>query len=472
MSAFTEVPMPKVIVVSNRLPVSIIEQADKVSLKRSIGGLATAMGSLTGRYPMLWIGWGGIAHPLTKDQIKRLRFPKTLVPIAISTRLLARYYDRIANGILWPMLHGLRPSTLSQEADWQAVKKVVSRFAEAIQQNLEPDDVIWIHDYHLVLLPKVLRDAGVTQRIGFFLHTPFPPFQTLSRAKFAREMLESLSQVDVMGFQTERDMRHFKECLKAMDIDMRRGATVRPFPIGIDFDTFRKAASLVSVTKYFKAIQTLKPRGHKVILSVSRLDYTKGIVEQLKAAGQAIEQLIPKKVTYKLIVAPSREAQEEYRKLHDKIEQTVAEINDHFKRKYGLEPIEYSYRSYGFEELNAWYQAADVLLVTPVIDGMNLVVKEYIAARHNNRGAVVLSRTIGAAFQLKKAILVDPTDVEDITRGLVKALSLPVTERAKRWRALARNVRDENVFWWARSFMSALTHQPAAKRAEELQEVG
>ncbi len=470
MSAFKNVPMPKVIVVSNRLPVSIIEQADKVSLKRSIGGLATAMGSLTGRYPMLWIGWGGVAHSLSKDQLSRLRFPDSLVPIAISTRLLSRYYDRIANGILWPMLHGLRPSTLSQEADWHATNKVVSRFADAIQQNLEPDDVIWIHDYHLMLLPKVLRDAGVTQRIGFFLHTPFPPYSVLARAKFARNMLESLSQVDVMGFQTQRDTHNFKDSMAAMQIKMRRGSTIKAFPIGIDFGAFRAAANLVSVTTYLKAIQSLKPRGHKVILSVSRLDYTKGIVEQLKAAADAIELCMPMKVTYKVIVAPSRETQAEYQKLHDKIEQTVKDLNDNFKRKYGLQPIDYSYRSYGFEELNAWYRSADILLVTPVIDGMNLVVKEYIAARRDNRGVVVLSRTVGAAFQLRQAILVDPTDIADITAGLVKALKLPLTERAKRWRGLARNVRNQDVFWWARSFLAALTREPTAKSPETLQE--
>lgn len=453
----------KVIVVSNRLPVSIIEQADKMTLKRSLGGLATAMGSLTGRYPMLWIGWAGMGRSLSRQQLKLLRFPDTLVPIAISAHLLTRYYDRIANGILWPMLHGIRPSTISQEADWDATQKVVRRFAAIVQENLDEDDVIWIHDYHLMLLPQVLREAGVTQRIGFFLHTPFPSYKVLARAKFAPQMLASLAQVDVLGFQTDRDAQHFRECLEAARIKLRPGAVVKAFPIGIDYSAFRKAARLVMVTRYFESIKALKPRGKKVILSVSRLDYTKGIVAQLKAAAIAIEHQLPKKVMYKVIVAPSREKQEEYQHLHDEIDQTVAQINDYFQDKYGVKPIDYSYRGFGFEELNAWYRLADVLLVTPVIDGMNLVVKEYIAARHDARGSVVLSNTVGAAFQLKQAILVEPNDVEDIAQGIEVALNSTPVQRAKRWRALAKNVKQEDVFWWAKSFVDALTRKTAAK---------
>jgi trehalose 6-phosphate synthase/phosphatase len=196
--------------------------------------------------------------------------------------------------------------------------------------------------------------------------------------------------------------------------------------------------------------------GKKVILSVSRLDYTKGIIEQLWAVEKVLEEYGPGKAVYKLVVAPSRETVAEYKKLKQDIDEIVDKINRRFKRRYGVKPIEFAYRSHGFEELNAWYRTADVLLVTPRIDGMNLVVKEYIAARDDERGAIVLSETIGAAFQLRDAILVDPLKVDEIAAGLSHALTMPALERIRRWRALRKNVKRENVFWWTKEFLNHL----------------
>ena len=446
---------PRVIIASNRLPVNITEEAGKLVLNRSLGGLATALGSVMNLYPMLWIGWPGFKKKLTKRQLNELHFPDTLVPVAISARLLKHYYDRLANGTLWPLMHGIKPTRLSQKADWDATLMVTSRFAEAIRKNLRPDDVIWVHDYHLVLLPKLLRDQGVTNRLGFFLHTPFPPAATLLKWRRYKHMLQSLSQVDVLGFQTERDVRNFQECLAAAGMAMKEGSVVRAFPIGIDYKAYRSAIKVRAVGMYLRKLKKTVT-GKKVILSVSRLDYTKGIIEQLKAAAKVIEAYGPKKAVYKLVVAPSRETVDEYQKLKADIDTTVAEINSHFKTHYGVRPIEFAYRSHGFEELNAWYRTADVLLVTPRIDGMNLVVKEYIAARDDERGAIVLSNTIGAAFQLTDAILVDPLDVDAIADGLAYALKMPAFERIRRWRALRKNVRQQNVFWWTKEFLHDL----------------
>jgi trehalose 6-phosphate synthase/phosphatase len=449
----------RVIIASNRLPVHITEEEGKLVLHRSLGGLATALGSVIQMYPMLWIGWPGVKKDLTQRQLRDLSFPDTLVPIAISARLLKRYYDRLANGTLWPLMHGIMPTRLSQEADWDATFEVTKRFSDAIKQHATSDDVVWVHDYHLVLLPKMLRDEEIKNRMGFFLHTPFPPAKTLLKWKHFHRMLESLSQVDVLGFQTERDVKNFRECLSEAGIRMRRGAVVQAFPIGIDYKAYHAAVSVPQVGMYLRKLKKTVT-GKKVILSVSRLDYTKGIIEQLWAVEKVLEQYGPGKVVYKLVVAPSRETVDEYRKLKADIDETVEAINKRFKKRYGIAPIEFAYRSHGFEELNAWYRTADVLLVTPKIDGMNLVVKEYIAARDDERGAIVLSNTIGAAFQLTDAILVDPTDINAISEGLSYALKMPALERIRRWRLLRKNVRREDVFWWTKQFLHELYGKP------------
>lgn len=445
----------RVIIASNRLPVNITEEEGKLVLQRSLGGLATALGSVVDMYPMLWIGWPGFKKKLTQKQLRDLSFPETLVPVAISARLLKRYYDRLANGTLWPLMHGIMPTRLSQKADWDATFEVTKRFSDAIRQHVTPDDVLWVHDYHLVLLPKLLRDEGVANRIGFFLHTPFPPANTLLKWKHYHRMLESLSEVDVLGFQTERDVQNFLDCLAAKKLHMRKGAVVQAFPIGIDYKAYHAAVGVPTVGMYLRKLKK-SVTGKKVILSVSRLDYTKGIIEQLWAVEKVLETYGPGKAVYKLVVAPSRETVDEYKKLKKDIDETVTTINKRFKKRFGTRPIEFAYRSHGFEELNAWYRTADVLLVTPRIDGMNLVVKEYIAARDDERGAIVLSETIGAAFQLRDAILVDPLNINQIADGLLYALKMPALERIRRWRALRKNVKRENVFWWTKQFLDRL----------------
>jgi trehalose 6-phosphate synthase/phosphatase len=453
----------RVIIASNRLPVNITEEKGKLTLHRSLGGLATALGSVVDNYPMLWIGWPGFKKKLTQKQLRDLSFPDTLVPVTISAQLLKRYYDHLANGTLWPLMHGIKPTRLSIKADWDATSEVTKRFSDAINQHLEPNDVIWVHDYHLVLLPKMLRDEGVKNRMGFFLHTPFPPAKTLLKWKHYNRMLESLSKVDVLGFQTERDVVNFKECLAAAKLSMRKGAVVQAFPIGIDYKAYRSAVKVPTVGMYLRKLKKTVT-GKKVILSVSRLDYTKGIIEQLWAVEKVLEDYGPTKAVYKLVVAPSRETVDEYQRLKNDIDETVDVINKRLKKRYGVEPIEFAYRSHGFEELNAWYRTADILLVTPKIDGMNLVVKEYIAARDDERGAIVLSETIGAAFQLKDAILVNPTDIAAISQGLQAALTMPALDRIKRWKALRQNVRRENVFWWTKQFLDALQDKKKSQK--------
>lgn len=448
----------RVIIVSNRLPVNIVQGDTELKLERSVGGLATALASVFDKGNAIWVGWTGYKGNLSKKQLAKLEFPERLVPINLSETLSNHYYDRLANGVLWPILHGFEPKTQATEADWKAMREVNHRFAQALQDTLQPNDVIWIHDYHLILLPQILRDAGVQNRIGFFLHTPFPPEKSLLVWSEHRQLLKSLSAVDVLGFHTEKDVQNFRICLAAVGMRMRPESVVAPFPIGVDYKAYRTAGKVAKVKRYVARLSR-KVIGKRVILSVSRLDYTKGILQQLDAVADLLEaHKTPEKIFYKLIVAPSREDVLEYRRLKQDIEDTVAAINARFRKK-GFQPIDFAYRSHGFEEVNAWFRLADVLLVTPRIDGMNLVVKEYIAARETDRGMVVMSATIGAAQQLRDAILVEPLNVKAITGGLWKALVMPRAERQLRWHTLRKNVREENVFWWADRFLKALRNE-------------
>lgn len=448
---------PRVILVSNRLPLSIIEENGKLTSKRSAGGLATAMSSIAKRQDAIWIGWPGTRQPLETSQLRSLGFPKELVPVMPSEDQLGRYYDRVANGVLWPIMHGISPAGLRTvtDEDWRTMEEVTGQFAAAVQAQLRPEDIIWIHDYHLSFLPRQLRAAGVRNRIGFFLHTPFPGADFLLAQPLHRQLLKSLTQVDVFGLQTERDVAHFRTSLAAAGMRMGRGGVVKAFPIGVDFKAYHTADRLGMVKSHLARLRA-KLGGRRVILSVSRLDYTKGIIEQLYAVQQLLERLKhPERLVYKLIVSPSREDVEEYRHLKRDIEETVAAINARFARK-GFRPIAYAYRNHGFEEVNAWFRLAHILLVTPRIDGMNLVAKEYIAARENGQGMIVLSETAGAAFQLKDAVLVDPLDIDGIAKGLYQALRMPSTERKRRWRSMRRTAKAQDVFWWADHFLREL----------------
>jgi trehalose-6-phosphate synthase len=454
---------PRIIVVSNRLPINITETAAGLILNRSIGGLATALATVATKYPMLWIGWTGLKRRLTKRELAMLNMPENLVPVSIPPYLLDSYYNHIANGYLWPILHGLKPARLSRAADWKATENVTVRFAESIKRHSEPDDLIWIHDYQLGLLPRELRRMGMENRLGFFLHTPFPPPETFMRWKHKKTLLKSLAEVDVLGFQTEKDVTNFKKCLQAANVKMRKDAVVKAFPIGVDFKAFRTAIKLRAVTNYLTGLRKLAA-GEKIILSVSRLDYTKGIPEQRRAVESILGLYKPGKLAYKLIVAPSREDVAGYAPLKEEIDKTVKEINDEYYKNYHVRPIQYDYRSYGFEELNAWYRIANVLLATPIADGMNLIVKEYIASHEGYNGSVVLSKMMGASAQLSDAIQVDSLDIKDMAVGLATALSMNAIERGRRWRNLRRNVKNEDVFWWAESFINELSPKPNLKK--------
>ena len=442
------------VIVSNRLPVSLKEGAEGIKVSRAVGGVATTLDAVAKSYGAYWVGWSGLPKVLSVAQLAAVRLPHGCVPVQAGADLIRRYYDRFSNQLLWPRLHGMPTSFKPEQRDWEAYQDMNRRFAHEVTRALRSaDDLIWVHDYHLMLLPQYLRDEGVENRIGFFLHTPMAPAKDMIGLPHIRQLLAGLTAADVVGFQTKRDMLYFDQLLRLTGIKPRGRAGV--FPIGTDAVAYQQAAARPSVLRRIGELRK-QTNGRKVIFSLSRLDYTKGILTQL----QAVERFLgsrphPEQWLYKLVVAPSREQLGEYRNLKSKIEHAVKRINQKLKIP-GWQPVDYSYENLGFEDVVAWYKTADMLLLLPDMDGMNLIAKEYVAARGREAGLLVLSKNIGSALQLTDALLVEPGDAEAAVQALAYAESMPDAEQQRRWQALSAVVEEQDVFWWADIFLSRL----------------
>jgi trehalose 6-phosphate synthase/phosphatase len=465
----------RLIIVSNRLPVTVTEKDSTLSLSRSTGGLATALSAVFKQSDALWVGWSGFHRRLSRLELKNLAFPTGLVPVNLTTEQVKRYRDRAFNETLYPVFLHHYPLNPCEEKDWQTLIQVMQRFAKIIKRVAKPGDVIWVHDTQLALLPHFLREAGVTNRIGFFFHIPFPHITYLKQLPIASLLLDSLNQTDLLGFQVRQDVQHFEEGFRVMHPGKLISPTLRAFPIGVDFDEYHAAVTLPGVRAQITEAAKVAA-GKKVIFSMSRLDFTKGIVDQLLAVESFLDKQAPeerKKFIYTLVVAPSREDVLQNQHYKHEIEHTVNRINRRLAAE-DWQPVHYIYQALGFEEVNAWYQLADVLLVTPRLDGMNLVAKEYIAARHNDDGMLVLSKTIGSALQLNQSILVNAYDVANITAGLERAFAMTPAERHERWAALRANVKQEDIFWWTKNFIDALErlNQPTVSKSRPFNLIG
>jgi trehalose 6-phosphate synthase/phosphatase len=441
----------RLIIASNRLPVNVREEHGVLSLSRSNGGLATALASLFDQDNSLWVGWTGLRERIAPNDLASLALPPYVVPINLTNAEVTGYYDRFSNGILWPLAHGLPAATSFSEDLWQDVQSVTHHFAKAIESVIAPSDTIWIHDYHLMLLPGILRRQGIKNRIGFFLHTPFPAPRFAAAIPHFQELMDSLLQADLIGLQVERDVRRFKASLTPNQL---RRPVVTSFPIGIDFASFDSpadadmVASLATTFKEPFIDQT-------IIFSLSRLDYTKGIITQLHAYERLLDNQSRHDIVYRLNIAPSRESMLEYQELREEVEALVASINNRFGDT-SWQPIVYSYDNMGSQEITAWYQIADIHLNTPLADGMNLIAKEYVAAR-KKPGVLIISDSMGAAHQLTQAVIVPAKNIPAITQALRGALAMPEAEKQTRWKALRSEVRAHQASGWADDFLQALT---------------
>jgi len=463
----------RLINVSNRLPVSIKRTATGLRLERSSGGLATALESVWQDQPGVWIGWPGTLENDAVDQVlarASRRRSHSLQAVALTNEEVDKFYAGFTNEIIWPLFHDM-PTRCNFDPDyWEVYQRVNRKFAAAAAQTVHEDDFVWVHDYHLMMVGHYLRQMGKQSQAGFFLHIPFPSPDIFEQLPWRDAILRSLLEFDVVGFQTERYRNNFLACLKHLYSDAAfeaadpntvvrlqgREAIVGTFPISIDFNEFAQRASrpevaerAVSVRQEF--LETI------LVLGVDRLDYTKGIPERLKAFRFLLRRFpeMRRQITLAQIVVPSREDIPKYKELRRDIELLVSQINGEFSER-GWVPIHYMHRNVGRDELLAHYRAADVALITPLKDGMNLVAKEFCAAQVDERGVVVISEFAGASDELRHgAILVNPNDMAGVAQAIRDASLMFPEEKSTRMRLLRNIVKEHDVHRWARSFLQA-----------------
>ena len=479
----------QLVIVSNRLPVAIKESAEGWKIASSPGGLVTAMGQMMSKARGLWIGWPGCTDDApAAELIAELRdIPYDLEPVLLNEEQIDRFYAGLSNKTLWPLFHDLLGHFSFRTENWTTYVDVNHLFANAVMRRAEAGSFIWVHDYHLILLAKFLRERGLQQYLSFFLHIPFPSPDMFRRLPVGRELLEALLQFDHLGFQSARDRRNFVQCVKFMIPEARRISYKRQsllqyegrqikigyYPISIDFGEFDGTARTREVAD---AAWYLHENLHSpsLMLGLDRLDYTKGIPERFLAFERALEKYeeLREMISLIQIVVPSRLDVSEYQDLKDELDALSGRINGRFTR-HGWIPIHYQFRTLERVQLLAHYRACEAALVTPLRDGMNLVAKEYCASNVDGRGVLILSEFAGAARQLHKgAILVNPYDLDATADAIYRAYVMDPEERARRMTTLRREVRNHDVSRWVRWFMGEETirfsdDEPESRPSEE-----
>ncbi|MBN2436888.1 MAG: bifunctional alpha,alpha-trehalose-phosphate synthase (UDP-forming)/trehalose-phosphatase [Spirochaetes bacterium] len=462
--------MSKTIIVSNRLPVNITIEQDKVYYKESIGGLATGLKSFHEDGNTLWVGWDGLDCEDVPENLKmpiynELQSQYNCIPVELSSDDINDYYLGFCNKTIWPLFHYFQNTTVFDPHLWNAYKQVNNKFFEEIKKIIKKNDTIWIHDYQLFLLPELLRNHDSTLTIGFFLHIPFPSYELFRQLPWREEILWGLTGSDLIGFHTFDYARHFISSIRrVLSLDAKgqsfyhkdRTVLVDVFPMGIDYKKFNTAINEKDIL-HANNEYAMKTRGNQVVLSVDRLDYTKGIPERIKAVDLFFTENSDylEKVSFIMIVAPSRSDVDTYNMLLKEIEELVSHTNGKHGT-IGWTPIMFFYKPFPFEELVSLYNLADVLLVTPLRDGMNLVAKEYIASRPDKLGTLILSETAGAATELGEALIVNPNDLQMISHQLKVALEMPKREQIERNSILHKRLERYNIFFWASEFMRKL----------------
>ncbi|MCD5346770.1 bifunctional alpha,alpha-trehalose-phosphate synthase (UDP-forming)/trehalose-phosphatase [Agromyces sp. H3Y2-19a] len=458
------------IVVSNRLPVDYQAGPDgETQWKSSPGGLVTALEPVMRTADGAWIGWAGVAdrefEPFEHDGI-------SIIPVPLSESELEEYYEGFSNDTLWPLYHDVIAPPSYHREWWDAYVRVNRRFAEAAARAASPGAVVWVQDYQLQLVPRMLRESRPDLVIGFFNHIPFPAYGIYSQLPWRRQVVHGLLGADVIGFQRAADAGNFTRAVRRLFGFATRGSVIdvpddsgevrhvvaRQFPISIDSAGFEEIARRPEVQARAREIRASLGDPETIMLGVDRLDYTKGIRHRLKAFGELLRdgRLSVQQATLVQVASPSRERVETYRQLRDEIELMVGRLNGDYST-LGHQAIAYLHHGYPREEMVALYLAADVMLVTALRDGMNLVAKEYVACRFDEDGVLLLSEFTGASDELRQAVLVNPHDIEGVKDAMVEAVSMPKRERTRRMRALRRRVRDNDVANWSASFLKTLT---------------
>jgi trehalose 6-phosphate synthase len=479
----------RLINVSNRLPVEIKNRSGHPRLSRSSGGLATALDSVWRGQHGFWIGWAGTAgdSPIAGSLLEKAAHGRSysFKPVTISRDEVSKYYTGFANEIIWPLFHDM-PSRCDFDPEcWEIYQRVNRRFAQAAAEIATAKDVIWVHDYHLMLMGRYLREAGSPAHAGFFLHIPFPAPDMFEKLPWRKSILRSLLQYHLLGFQTDRDRYNFLSCLERIvpEVAIHHGdldnsvvldghrTMIGTFPISISFEEFASHAASRQVES---AVNQLRHEmTHRLlVLGVDRMDYTKGIPERLKAFRVLLRRFpeLRHRVTLLQVVVPSREEIFNYKELRREVELLVSQINGEFTES-GWVPIHYMHRSLTRRQLLTYYRAADILLVTSLKDGMNLVAKEFCAAQVDECGVVILSEFTGAAAELQHgALVINPYDLTAMAEAIHRACVMPVEEKRSRMRLLRDIVRTHSVQTWADAFLSAtITADPRVEATSPLE---
>jgi len=445
----------RLIVVSNRLPfVFARAKGGRWSAQPGSGGLVTALLPVLRDRGGLWIGWPGASAPARSLPAADAGYRLAGVPLTAAE--VRGFYQGFSNEVIWPLFHDLPSLCNFDPAYWRTYGEVNRKYARAVQRRARPGDFVWVHDYHLMSLAAELRPLGTRLRLAFFLHIPFPAPDVFMKLPWRAPLLDALLEYDLVGFQTARDRKNFLACAQALGRDARPERTGH-FPISIDYNAFVRRAAAGDVAAKARELHLLLPR-RKLVLGIDRLDYTKGIALRLRA----FQDLLVRKpemrgrVSLIQVVVPSREDIPQYREMKTEIEQLVSRINGEFARPGAWVPVWYEYRSLSRLELLAYYRAADIALITPLKDGMNLVAKEYCACSIEEDCVLILSEFAGAAAQLGGgALLVNPYDIRGVAEAIRVAHAMPAEEREARMRRMRRSIRRQDVFWWVDSFLRA-----------------
>jgi trehalose 6-phosphate synthase len=472
------------VVAANRLPVDrVVEEDGSTSWRRSPGGLVTAMESVMRGRDGAWVGWAGEAGDAPEPFIEDEMF---LRPVPLSEEEVTHYYEGFSNDTLWPIYHDVIVPASFHRYWWMAYQTVNRRFAEAVCEVAAEGARVWIHDYQLQLVPSMVRQMRPDVRIGWFNHIPFPPVELFAQLPWRRALLDGLLGADFLGFQRVADAHNFLRACRQLQGLSTKGDTVTvgadggrrvrasAIPISVDFKGLEELAKQPETAARAQEIRESLGNPKTLILGVDRLDYTKGIRHRLKAYGELLEEgeVAPPSQVFLQVATPSRERVDAYAELRHEIESEVGRLNGEYSR-IGASAVQYLHHSYPRSEMASLYLAADVLLVTPLRDGMNLVAKEYVTCRHDGGGALVLSEFAGAFHELHQAYVCNPHDIEGLKQTILHAIRAPDAEKRRLMRAMRRRVADHDVQRWASRFLEALDvapERPQRSRREQAED--
>ncbi len=470
----------RLIVVSNREPYHLVREANTLRLEKTTGGLVSALDPVLQSTQGLWICWDSSNNNCRFDELCRLaelnniEIPYEIAPIKLTEVDVAGYYDGFSNRQIWPLFHYFTSRYAFDEGDWDSYYQVNRKFARAVIEKASPEDLIWIQDYHLMLVPQLVREASPDFNIGFFCHIPFPHYEVFRMLPTRKEVLHGILGSDLIGFHTPSYTRYFMECAEKLLpgqvsivdsntlVYKNRRIIIQDFPISVDFDHINGLASLPETEEAVQQLKQSFPHGEIIGLGVDRLDYTKGILERLECISMFFERYpeYRKRLVFIQIAVPSRIKVQEYQKMKQEIDEAVGRINGRYSED-GWTPIHYLYRSFPLEELVAYYRAADFALVNPLRDGMNLVAKEYCAAHPDYHGVLILSEMTGAAHQLKASFLVNPYDHPAVAEAIYRAINASSEEKSIRMEVLRQNIQENNITRWLKNYL--LTFNDAIK---------